>query len=97
MGAASAFVRWLRARDRKYLAVEMEAAGLMAAGYKQAVAARTLVLRGVSDIADERKAALEDQSTGALRRYAVRNAIRLLWSLLDAGLLARHEAPAPEG
>ena len=47
------------------------------------------VLRGISDLADEQKSKLEGISKGALRRYATRNVIRLLFSLMRAGVLER--------
>ncbi|MFC1715466.1 tetratricopeptide repeat protein [Candidatus Poribacteria bacterium] len=87
VGAARAFSEWLKGGDRNYLALEMEAAGLMAAVYRKADPARTLLLRGISDYADERKDELDKFKDGAFRRYAMRNAIHFLWSLLNAGVL----------
>jgi nucleoside phosphorylase len=87
VGAAPAFKNWLKTRDRKYLALEMEAGGLMAAAYEQADPKRTLVLRGISDDGDEQKKKLDDIEDGAFRRYAMRNVIHLLWRFFDAGIL----------
>ena len=87
VGASQAFTQWLKTRDRKYLAQEMEAAGLMAAVYEYADPKRTLVLRAISDYGDERKGELDEIGDGAFRRYAMRNAIELLWRFLDAGIL----------
>lgn len=85
VGAAEKFSEWLKThRDRKYLALEMEAAGLMAAANEYLHAKDTLVVRAVSDFGDERKKEMEKKSKGALRRYAVRNTIRLLWLLVEA-------------
>lgn len=89
VGAARAFTAWLKKRDRKYNALDMEAGGLMTAVYEYADPKRTLILRAISDYGDERKARLDKEGLGAFRRYAVRNAVKLLWSFLDAGLLPR--------
>jgi nucleoside phosphorylase len=89
VGAARGFVEWLHRRDRSCKALEMEAGGLMAAAHTRAGTTRTLVLRGISDFGDERKQELDRQGGGAFRRYAMRNATHLLWTLLDEGLLPR--------
>jgi nucleoside phosphorylase len=91
VGATDVFVQWLKSRNRKYLAVEMEAAGVMSAAYTRAV--DTLIIRGISDFSDHRKAEFDSIGSGALRRYAMNNAISLLWTLMDLRLLksAKHE------
>jgi nucleoside phosphorylase len=95
VGAAPAFKDWLKTRDRKYLALEMEAAGLMAAVYEQADPKRTLVLRAISDDGDERKEDLDKMGEGAFRRYAMHNAIRLLWRFFAAGILPSNRSSGP--
>jgi nucleoside phosphorylase len=89
VGATPGFTNWLKLRDRKYLALEMEVVGMLAAVYERVEQRRTLVLRGISDFADERKAQLDRVQGGALRTLAMHNAVQLLWALLEAGLLAR--------
>ena len=73
-------------RDRKYVAVEMEAAGVMAAAADRKTA--TLVIRGISDPADEGKL-LDDKAgiEGALRNVAIKNASEFLFLLMDLHLL----------
>lgn len=85
VGASCAFKKWLRGRDRSYLGLDMEAGGVMAALYEEIKPRRNVVLRGVSDFADERKKKLDQIGKGALRRYAMHNAVRVLWRLLDSG------------
>ena len=87
VAASAAFVAWVRSTNRNYLGLEMESGGMMSAVYSRSDATRTLVLRGVSDFGDERKKDLDAVGQGGLRRYAMRNAVRLLWSLMDAGVL----------
>jgi hypothetical protein len=55
----------------------------MAAAWDAVRPVQTLVLRAISDFGDERKAALDQINGGAFRRYAIRNAIHLLWHFLD--------------
>ncbi len=91
VAAAQSFVAWVRSTNRKYLALEMESGGLLAAVYSRADPTRSLVLRGISDFGDARKPELDAIGAGGLRRVAMRNAVRLLWSLLEAGELGRAE------
>lgn len=91
--AAAAYGEWLRtARDRSYLAVEMEAGGIANAAHRRLAPVPVLVLRGVSDFADERKVELDADSdhwpAGAWRKYAVQNTTALLPVLLRDRRLA---------
>jgi nucleoside phosphorylase len=87
--AAESFIRWLKKKNRKFLALEMEAAGLLAAVHEEANPKRTLVIRAVSDYGDDRKGELDKTNSGAFRRYAIRNAISLLWTFLAANVLSK--------
>ena len=89
LGAAKEFIHWIHSRDRNLLALDMESGGLMRAAHARREPVRSLVLRGISDLADDRKKELDDIGEGALRRYAMRNAIRLLWTLIETGALSR--------
>lgn len=97
VGAAQSFVTWLRKRNRKYLGLEMEAGGAALAAHNRNEPMPLLVVRGVSDFADERKSALDefefadDSEKGAWRKYATQNAFELFTSLLQAGVTARIE------
>jgi nucleoside phosphorylase len=92
VGAAAEFVEWLKARDRKYKAIEMEAAGVLAATYGQAT--ETLIIRGISDLADDRKTEMDAISGGGLRRYAMENAVNMLLAYANLGLFPRRPAYA---
>jgi nucleoside phosphorylase len=90
VGAAQEFTHWLRSsRDRNLKALDMESAGLVASAFKRVNPTRTLVLRGISDYGDERKATLDSLGEGSLRRLAMHNATALLWTLLRTGVLPR--------
>jgi nucleoside phosphorylase len=83
--ATKAVVEWLLSRDRKYIAVEMEAYGVMLAAYRGETAG--FVVRGVSDLADDRKSRMDAATDGGLRRQAMRNASRFLLAMMKHGLL----------
>jgi nucleoside phosphorylase len=88
VGATEMFIRWLKEnRDRKYLALEMESAGVMSAAHTRSTP--NLVIRGISDYGDVRKEELDQIDDGVLRRYAMNNVITLLWTLIDLQLM-RH-------
>jgi len=88
VGAANQFVQWLKEKhDRKLLALEMESVGVLNAAHKRAVS--SLIIRGISDYSDERKSKVDEIGAGALRRYAMNNALRLLWVLMDLQLISR--------
>ena len=89
VAAAKSFLDWVRSIHRKYLALEMESGGMLAAVYSRADPTRSLVLRGISDFGDDRKKDLDAIGGGGLRRYAMGNTVRLLWGLLEAGELPR--------
>jgi nucleoside phosphorylase len=97
VGATKPFIERLKQRDRNYLALEMEAGGLMAAVSEKANVKRTLILRGISDYADERKEDLDMFGGGAIRRYAMRNVISLLWALLETDTLPRQTGDGRQG
>ena len=81
VAASGAFAEEIRRINRKFLAIDMEAAGIALAATDRIHRVPWLVVRGVSDRADENKTAL-DKSRGVWRRYSVRNAAGLLERLL---------------
>jgi nucleoside phosphorylase len=86
VGAAKQFVQWLKDKhDRKLLALEMESAGILNAAHKRAVS--SLIIRGISDYSDDRKNKLDGIGQGVLRRYAMNNALGLLWVLMELRLI----------
>lgn len=91
---AQAAKKWLKDQSRKYLAVEMESAGLME-GIQIREETSVLILRGISDFADESKAKLEQllahnqqpsEQTKIFRQYAMSNVVSLFFLILDLGL-----------
>ena len=80
--ASSAFVEEVKKIDRKFVAIDMEAAGVASAANDRIHPLPCLVIRGISDRADENKKARDSEGKKGWRRYAVRNAAALLAGLL---------------
>jgi nucleoside phosphorylase len=98
VGAAKAFSNWIRSHDRQVKSLEMESAAVLLAAQTRTEPKRALAIRGISDFGDEHKKELDQKGDGVLRRYAMRNAVRLLWALLDVNALPlRPSSPAPAG
>ncbi len=101
VAASSAFVSEVRGINRKFVAIDMEAAGVAFAAAERIHPIPCLVVRGISDGANESKKILDEQGKGIWRRYCVRNATSLLRSLLawegfqDAARL--HNPATPPG
>ncbi|HUB14000.1 MAG TPA: hypothetical protein VMB34_18770 [Acetobacteraceae bacterium] len=77
-------------------AVEMEAKGLCEALQKAANAPPALIVRGISDLADENKARLEKKAKDGWRRYAAQNAARFAALLVHLrGTVAKGYTPVP--
>jgi nucleoside phosphorylase len=85
--ASKKFVKWVKSTNRNYLALEMEGGAMLAAVYSRAQPKQSLMLRGISDFGDQRKKSLDAVGKGGIRRYAMRNATKMLWALMDAGVL----------
>jgi nucleoside phosphorylase len=90
VSAAAAFSAWIKALDRKIMGVDMETAAVLTVARSRSGARPALAIRGISDYGDHRKEKLDDTGQGALRKYAMRNAVRALWALLDAEVLPRN-------
>jgi len=85
VGASESFITWLKNnRDRSYLAIEMESAGSALAIHEFYPDTQHLVVRGISDFADERKNELDLTGNGEFRQLAMRNATRLLFLFLKS-------------
>jgi len=84
VGASEEYAVELRGIDRKFLALEMEAAGVAQAAHARREPIPIMVVRGVSDFADERKRALDAVGNGAWRTYAMYSASAFVLNLLKA-------------
>ena len=79
-GSAS-FKKELKLGDRKYLAIDMEAAGVARAVFSRSNPPLTLIIRGISDFSDRTKSTIE---RGINRKYAVYSAIGFLLALIES-------------
>jgi nucleoside phosphorylase len=89
VSASEGYQHWLKQRDRSVLCLEMESAGFLAAIYNKIERPTTIVIRGISDFGDSRKASLDKINKGAIRRVAALNAIEFLFSLMHVEQLPR--------
>jgi nucleoside phosphorylase len=87
VSAAAAFSTWIRSHDRNIKAIDMESAAVLRTSEARKDPPRGLVIRGISDYGDPRKQDLDAIGGGSLRKYAMRNAARFLFALLDSGAL----------
>jgi nucleoside phosphorylase len=78
VAASSAFVEEVRRINRKFVLIDMEAAGVAPAATDRIHPLPCLIVRGISDRANQDKEAIDRQGNGAWRRYCVRNATSLL-------------------
>lgn len=79
-----AFSTWIRSHDRNVKALETDTAGVYSSAQEHGKVTRALAIRGISDAGDS-----------TLRKYAMRNAVRFLWALLEAKVLPRsHPSPS---
>lgn len=81
----------IRNADRNVLAVEMEAAGVVARATRRPVPVACLVVRGISDRADPHKSAVDKASGGDIRKVAMANASSFLLTLVQTGALFKEE------
>ena len=93
VGKGEAFVNWLKSGvDRKFVAIEMESAGVYDAASIRSTPPRVLAIRGISDFADERKKLIEDGAKGQFRAVAAKNALSLLLRGIEAGFFEPEQA-----
>lgn len=83
VSASTQFKEFLLKNDRNYIAVEMESGGMLAAHSERSSFTQTMVIRGISDYADERKKHIDEIDKGSVRKWAVQNAMRYLIMLIN--------------
>jgi nucleoside phosphorylase len=92
VGKGTAFAKWLKSKvDRKFAAVEMESAGVVAATLSKINGPRVLVIRGISDLATEKKPILEEIAGDSLRKVCMKNVVGLLKTAISEGLFMGKE------
>lgn len=84
VSACEAYAIELKGIDRDFLAIEMEAAGVAQAAYRRGRPIETMIIRGISDFADERKKKLDLAGDGTWRKYAMYNATTFLLNILKS-------------
>ena len=94
-GVAEGFSAWIRSHDWNVKSLEMESAAVLLAAQTRHAPKRALAIRGISDLGDARKHALDRMGGESLRQYAMRNAVRLLFALLDTRAWPKEGALLP--
>jgi len=79
--------------DRKFLCVEMEGAGVARVAHDHRIP--WLVIRGISDMADEKKTIHDEDEAGVGRAYPALSAFTLVRAFLASGILAERQRDAP--
>lgn len=91
------FVKWLKEQsDRKYAAMEMEAAGVYYACQVRTSPPQVIAIRGISDYADQRKEKIQNLAGARFRELATRNATAALVCGIRAGLFGKKRPEQPE-
>lgn len=86
VGKDKSFVKWLKSKNRKITAIEMESAGVYEAVLARTYPLRVMALRGISDFADERKEKIEGSAKTVFRILAIKNCVSLLTCAIKGGL-----------
>lgn len=99
VSASQAFKDYLLKQNRKFIAIEMESHGVVKAAFRNRPRCDSLILRAISDPADQRKSKIDDG--GGVREWAMSNAYTFLATLLKKStifdLLAEgSEKPVPK-
>jgi nucleoside phosphorylase len=85
VSASKSFNRMLREhRNREIKCIEMESSGLMNTMH-QFNEVKSVIVRGISDHADDEKTSLESEHSNFFRQYAMANAVTLFKSLVAVG------------
>jgi nucleoside phosphorylase len=92
VGKGEAFAEFIKAKvDRKAAAIEMESAGVYASAETLITPPRMLAIRGISDLASDKKAILEKIVGPSLRKICMQNAVSLLELAIKEDLFAPEE------
>jgi len=83
VGKGEAFVKFVKEIDRKSCAIEMETAGAYAAVSNLINGPRVISIRGISDLATEKKEKMEEIVGNELRKLCMQNALNLLINAIE--------------
>lgn len=89
VGMSDAFAEWMKKKDRKAHALDMETGGVYDSAWTTINPARTLAIRGISDFADKRKHKVETAYKGKFRDVCMLNATDFFLLLVDTGVLGK--------
>jgi len=78
------FKEFLKVQNRNYYIIDMESAGFLKAIHNVENDVLSLVIKGISDPADERKKELDNIKSGAIRKIAMQNSVYVLKLFLES-------------
>ncbi|MBD3211383.1 MAG: hypothetical protein GF311_02155 [Candidatus Lokiarchaeota archaeon] len=84
VGTATEFINEIKSIDRKIIGIEMEAAGALRAASELSTNVPTLIIRGISDFADDRKKEFDNIQKGIFRELAARNASLFFLTIIQS-------------
>ena len=100
VGASGEFKKKLLEKNRTFVALEMEAYGVLdAILHERDSKPDSIIVKAISDFGDERKKDLDNIDGGAIRAWAMRNAFRLLICFIEGlnfkstNISVKQEAP----
>lgn len=95
VAGSDGFKEELKSRDRKLLAIDMEAAGVARSVFNRMIPPLSIVIRGISDFSDKDKSKMDKESKGLYRKYAVYSAIQFLLALIESRIFEEFNASIP--
>ena len=95
VAASETYTVELLGLDRKFLAIEMEAAGVVTAATRQDDPYPFLIIRGISDYAHQDKGETDSIGGGIYRQYAMYSAVSFFLHLLQTGDILTEDRPDP--
>lgn len=97
VGMSDKFAEWMKGKDRKAHALDMESGGAYDAAWTTINPARTLAIRGISDFADNRKHEVETAYKGKFRDICMLNATDFFLLLAQVEVFKREHAQSDAG
>ncbi|KKN40407.1 hypothetical protein LCGC14_0733610 [marine sediment metagenome] len=84
VSASKAFIDEIKAVDRNIISIDMESAGIYYVTSEFTKPIPTLMIRGITDLADDKKKDFDKIQGGIFRRYAMWNVVKFFLTLISA-------------
>ncbi len=87
VASSKKFAEWLQTSDRNISVIEMESSGVIHTVMQNLSSTRCMVVRGISDLADDEKSRTDEGFGNSNRRISMQNATALIRTLLENRLI----------